>query len=68
MCQDMFGIDTTEVTMNVAKSYDFYGTPWSYTATNVVLPNGGYDPWSSLGCNVTRTDQHQMAPFTPGKF
>jgi len=68
MCTDMFGdsIDTTYVTLHVAQIGYVFPTPWNYTVTNAVLPNGDYDPWSSLGTTVTLNNQHQFAPLTHG--
>lgn len=36
-----------------------------FQATNVVLPAGGYDPWSVLRVNVTRNDTRQFEHLTP---
>uniref|UniRef100_A0AC34FIU1 Serine carboxypeptidase S28 family protein n=1 Tax=Panagrolaimus sp. ES5 TaxID=591445 RepID=A0AC34FIU1_9BILA len=67
-CSDIFGteISTDYITRKVADSTEYFGYPWNYNATNVVVPNGLYDPWSALGCKVQRPDQHQFAPVTPG--
>ena len=68
MCEDMFGptIDTTYVTTKVAQISYVFPPPWNYTVTNAVLPNGDYDPWSSLGSRKTISAQHQYAPLTHG--
>uniref|UniRef100_A0A914XY26 Uncharacterized protein n=1 Tax=Panagrolaimus superbus TaxID=310955 RepID=A0A914XY26_9BILA len=67
MCGDIFGpsIDTPYITQKVEESAYHFGNPWNYTATNVVLPNGGYDPWSALGSKVKRMEIHQIAVTTP---
>jgi hypothetical protein len=68
MCEDLFGAPVTSnyVTQKVAEINYILGSSWNYNASNVVIPNGGYDPWSALGCKVTKVDQHQVAVFTPG--
>ena len=68
MCEDLFGpkIDTTYVTTKVAEIGYIFPPPWNYSAPNVVLPNGDYDPWSSLGSTITKPDQHQFAVLTHG--
>jgi hypothetical protein len=68
MCEDLFGppVNSNYVTQKVAEINYILGSSWNYNATNVVIPNGGYDPWSALGCKVTKVDQHQVAVFTPG--
>uniref|UniRef100_A0AC34GX93 C-type lectin domain-containing protein n=1 Tax=Panagrolaimus sp. ES5 TaxID=591445 RepID=A0AC34GX93_9BILA len=68
-CGDMFGTDvitTDYITKKVAESTLYFGYSWNYNATNVVVPNGLYDPWSALGCKTERSAQHQYAPTTPG--
>ena len=67
-CTDMFGptIDTTYITTKTAQSAYYFKDPWNYTATNVLLPNGGYDPWHALGSYVNRSDIHQVSLLTPG--
>ena len=67
-CTDMFGptIDTKYITMKTAESAYYFRNPWNYTATNVLLPNGGYDPWHALGSYVNRSDIHQVSLLTPG--
>uniref|UniRef100_A0A914P481 Uncharacterized protein n=1 Tax=Panagrolaimus davidi TaxID=227884 RepID=A0A914P481_9BILA len=69
MCGDLFGTDiitTDYVTKKVAESAYHFGSSWNYTATNVVIPNGDYDPWSALGSKTERPGQHQFAPQTHG--
>uniref|UniRef100_A0A914Q9Y4 Uncharacterized protein n=1 Tax=Panagrolaimus davidi TaxID=227884 RepID=A0A914Q9Y4_9BILA len=67
LCQDVFGptINTTYITKKVEETIYHFGNPWNYSASNVVLVNGGYDPWSALGSKVTRKDQHQIAIQIP---
>uniref|UniRef100_A0A914Y2T1 Uncharacterized protein n=1 Tax=Panagrolaimus superbus TaxID=310955 RepID=A0A914Y2T1_9BILA len=68
-CGDLFGSDvitTDYITKKVAESTVNFGLSWNYNATNVVVPNGLYDPWSALGCKTERSAQHQFAPTTPG--
>uniref|UniRef100_A0A7E4V1F8 Serine protease K12H4.7 n=1 Tax=Panagrellus redivivus TaxID=6233 RepID=A0A7E4V1F8_PANRE len=67
MCYDIFGnpINTTYITTKVAESVDYFKNPWNYTATNVVLPNGAYDPWSALGSYVTNNASHQISVLIP---
>uniref|UniRef100_A0AC35FSN4 ShKT domain-containing protein n=1 Tax=Panagrolaimus sp. PS1159 TaxID=55785 RepID=A0AC35FSN4_9BILA len=36
------------ITDKVAQVAYTFPAPWNYTATNVVLPNGDYDPWHAL--------------------
>ncbi|KAE9546369.1 hypothetical protein FO519_010419, partial [Halicephalobus sp. NKZ332] len=69
-CTDMFGqtIDTTYITMKTAESAAYFKDPWNYTATNILLPNGGYDPWHPLSSYVNDTDRHQVSLLTPGLF
>uniref|UniRef100_A0A914E436 Serine protease n=1 Tax=Acrobeloides nanus TaxID=290746 RepID=A0A914E436_9BILA len=67
-CQDMFNasIDAVYVQNQVSATFQRLGLPQNYRATNVVLPNGSLDPWSTLGCNVTVESQHQYARTTVG--
>jgi pimeloyl-ACP methyl ester carboxylesterase len=67
MCTDLFGsnVDTTYVTTRVEEASNYFGNSWNYSATNVLIPNGGYDPWSALGCKLNRSSQHQVAIITP---
>uniref|UniRef100_A0A7E4ZS57 Serine protease K12H4.7 n=1 Tax=Panagrellus redivivus TaxID=6233 RepID=A0A7E4ZS57_PANRE len=67
MCYDLFGnpVNTTYITAKVAESVDHFKNPWNYNATNVVLPNGAYDPWSALGSYVTNNATHQISVLIP---
>jgi len=68
LCADLFGSDFnsgyTEV--QVAGAVQTFGVSNTYNATNVVLPNGAFDPWSALGTNVSIPEQHQIAVLTAG--
>ena len=69
-CVDVFGpeIDTAYVTTKVAESVAYLQFPWNYTTTNIVLPNGGYDPWHALGIYVNNTERHQTSVLIPSCF
>ncbi|KAE9549575.1 hypothetical protein FO519_007217 [Halicephalobus sp. NKZ332] len=66
-CNDTFGpeIDTAYVTNKTAQTVAYFGVPWNYTAANIVLPNGGYDPWHALGTYVNNTERHQLSVLIP---
>ena len=66
-CTDVFGpqINTAYVTKKVAESAGYLNYPWNYNATNVVLPNGGYDSWHALGTYVNDTSRHQTSVLIP---
>ncbi|KAH7680515.1 Protein C26B9.5 [Aphelenchoides avenae] len=73
MCADIFNKDADGLTVNgdyvaikVSEAQQHFGRPWEYKASNVVLPNGDFDPWHSLGTNVTIPDKHQIAVHTAG--
>uniref|UniRef100_A0A914CU30 Uncharacterized protein n=1 Tax=Acrobeloides nanus TaxID=290746 RepID=A0A914CU30_9BILA len=66
MCTDLFGVNNSFVQSQVSASLNKFGLPSNFNATNVILPNGSLDPWSTLGCNVTRNDTHQIPVTTPG--
>ncbi|KAH7710825.1 Protein C26B9.5 [Aphelenchoides avenae] len=73
MCADIFDKDADGLTVNgdyvaikVSEAQQHFGRPWEYKASNVVLPNGDFDPWHSLGTNVSIPDKHQIAVHTAG--
>jgi hypothetical protein len=68
MCTDFFGpdINTMYITNKVAQVANIFPAPWNYTATNVVLPNGDYDPWHSLSSYVNDDTRHQVSLLTHG--
>ncbi|KAI1730965.1 serine carboxypeptidase s28 domain-containing protein [Ditylenchus destructor] len=68
LCIDLFGPPMTNsyIEQQVAKARDTFGTSWTYNATNVILPNGAFDPWSALGTTMSNPDRHQIAITTPG--
>uniref|UniRef100_A0A914R4W4 Peptidase S1 domain-containing protein n=1 Tax=Panagrolaimus davidi TaxID=227884 RepID=A0A914R4W4_9BILA len=68
MCTDFFGpdINTMSITDKVAQVAYIFPAPWNYTATNVVLPNGDYDPWHSLSSYVNNDTRHQVSLLTHG--
>uniref|UniRef100_A0AC35FYX5 Uncharacterized protein n=1 Tax=Panagrolaimus sp. PS1159 TaxID=55785 RepID=A0AC35FYX5_9BILA len=68
MCTDYFGpdINTMSITNKVAQIAYTFPAPWNYTATNVVLPNGDYDPWHSLSSYVNNDTRHQVSLLTHG--
>jgi len=68
MCADLFGsvFNSGYTEVQVANAVQTFGVSSSYNATNVVLPNGAFDPWSALGSNTTLADQHQVAVLTAG--
>jgi len=67
-CVDLFGpeFNGIHVEQAVANSRSTFGTRYTYNATNVVLPNGSFDPWMAIGTNVTIAEQHQIAVLTVG--
>ncbi|KAH7711066.1 serine protease F56F10.1 [Aphelenchoides avenae] len=72
MCTDLFSDPQTPFTegdifAHVEATHKKFGDPNTYNATNVVLPNGAFDPWHALGVNRTIGTQHQTAILTPGK-
>uniref|UniRef100_A0A914P9A2 Uncharacterized protein n=1 Tax=Panagrolaimus davidi TaxID=227884 RepID=A0A914P9A2_9BILA len=54
------------ITDKVAQIAYTFPAPWNYTATNVVLPNGDYDPWHSLSSYVNNGTRHQISLLTHG--
>uniref|UniRef100_A0A915D488 Uncharacterized protein n=1 Tax=Ditylenchus dipsaci TaxID=166011 RepID=A0A915D488_9BILA len=68
LCMDTFGppITSDYIEKQVAKAQQFFGNPSDYNVSNVILPNGAFDPWSVLGTSVSIPDQHQIAIMTPG--
>ncbi|KAE9547277.1 hypothetical protein FO519_009510, partial [Halicephalobus sp. NKZ332] len=67
LCNDVFGpeINTAYITNKTAQTAAYFNFPWNYTATNIVLPNGGYDPWHALGSYVNNTEMHQLSILIP---
>ncbi len=62
MCTDLFGMSFDEIRANIAYTESYYGGQKNYTVgsthtkpvihiqgTNVVIMNGGQDPWQVLG-------------------
>ncbi|GMR50003.1 hypothetical protein PMAYCL1PPCAC_20198, partial [Pristionchus mayeri] len=51
MCTDMFGYAMTAplIRDNNKAAQAFYGGFYDFDATNLCMPNGKFDPWSSLG-------------------
>lgn len=64
MCTDMFGADVgiKYIRDNNKQTLYKYGGADNYQATNVVLPNGAFDPWHSLGTYNNNTANH-MTPL-----
>uniref|UniRef100_A0A8R1HT45 Uncharacterized protein n=1 Tax=Caenorhabditis japonica TaxID=281687 RepID=A0A8R1HT45_CAEJA len=60
MCTEMFGpeIGIQYIRDNNINTNEKYGGSSNYKATNVVLPNGSYDPWHVLGTNVSDPINH----------
>ncbi|CAI2357090.1 unnamed protein product [Caenorhabditis sp. 36 PRJEB53466] len=60
MCTEMFGpdVDIKFIRDNNIETLYKYGGGDGYHATNVVLPNGSFDPWHVLGTNVTNLENH----------
>jgi hypothetical protein len=67
-CSDFFGPDiTTEYITEKNQQINYiFPAPWNYTATNVVLPNGDYDPWHALSSYVNNDTRHQISLLTHG--
>uniref|UniRef100_A0A914CQF7 Uncharacterized protein n=1 Tax=Acrobeloides nanus TaxID=290746 RepID=A0A914CQF7_9BILA len=67
-CTDVFGptINNDYIQKHVTSTSRKYGVPWRYNGTNVVLPNGSLDPWSTLGCNVSDDSVHRKVRTTVG--
>jgi hypothetical protein len=51
ICADLFGpeIGAKYVDSQVAKSLATLGDGCTFEASNVIMPNGRFDPWSELG-------------------
>uniref|UniRef100_A0A1I7T789 Serine protease K12H4.7 n=1 Tax=Caenorhabditis tropicalis TaxID=1561998 RepID=A0A1I7T789_9PELO len=64
MCTDMFGpeIDIKYIRDHNKNTLYKYGGADNYKATNVVLPNGAFDPWHVLGTYNSDTNNH-MTPL-----
>lgn len=64
MCTDMFGADIgiKYVRDNNKQTLYKYKGADNYQATNVVLPNGAFDPWHVLGTYNNDTANH-MTPL-----
>ncbi|CAI4233048.1 unnamed protein product [Auanema sp. JU1783] len=67
MCTQMFSADINikRIRDRNTAFYKRYGGIDHYTATNIVLPNGAYDPWHSLGLNWNNTDLHVSSILIP---
>ncbi|KAI6181822.1 Peptidase S28 family-containing protein [Aphelenchoides besseyi] len=68
-CADIFDntLNATTIANNIKNTLQRYGYPEDYNGTNVYLPNGGYDPWSSLGVYVkdNSNSDHRVSHLTP---
>ncbi|CAD6185567.1 unnamed protein product [Caenorhabditis auriculariae] len=60
MCTDMFdpSVDIKYIRDRNLRTLNTFGGNANYKATNVVLPNGSYDPWHVLGTNATDSVNH----------
>lgn len=65
-CTDVFGFTINEVENGIKKTLERYGYPENYNGTNVVLVNGGYDPWGSISSYVNNPETHTTSIKTPG--
>ncbi|CAD5235747.1 unnamed protein product [Bursaphelenchus xylophilus] len=65
-CKDLFGeeISANLVDARIRDNLKTYGYPENFNATNVVLPNGDFDPWNVLSSFVNRTETHTISVVT----
>ncbi|CAB3400582.1 unnamed protein product [Caenorhabditis bovis] len=63
MCTEMFGedVDIKYIRDRNLNTFDKYGGNEGYSATNVVLPNGLFDPWHVLGSSNSDPKNHMTA-------
>uniref|UniRef100_A0A0N4ZGJ9 Serine protease K12H4.7 n=1 Tax=Parastrongyloides trichosuri TaxID=131310 RepID=A0A0N4ZGJ9_PARTI len=68
MCTDIFdsSVNINFVRDNNKKAKKYFGGADSYSAANVILPNGNLDPWHALGTYVTNNATHQYPYLIDG--
>ncbi|CAD5228316.1 unnamed protein product [Bursaphelenchus okinawaensis] len=68
ICEDMFGkeVNANLVDSRIQQTLKSYGYPENFNATNVVLPNGSFDPWSIISSFVTNNKTHTYSVVTEG--
>uniref|UniRef100_A0A914QNF4 Uncharacterized protein n=1 Tax=Panagrolaimus davidi TaxID=227884 RepID=A0A914QNF4_9BILA len=54
------------VQKKVLQTSEHFSLPSNYTAKNVVLTNGDYDPWSALRSDVNNETRHQFSKISHG--
>ncbi|KAI6216904.1 Peptidase S28 family-containing protein [Aphelenchoides fujianensis] len=67
-CEDLFNQTLTPDIMKqrIQATLQRYGYPEDFNATNVFLPNGGFDPWHALGVSTNKSNaQHVIPRLTP---
>uniref|UniRef100_A0A0K0FIT0 Serine carboxypeptidase n=1 Tax=Strongyloides venezuelensis TaxID=75913 RepID=A0A0K0FIT0_STRVS len=67
-CQDIFdnSMNNTYIKAAIKRQKAFYGSVDNYTASNVVLPNGEFDPWKRVGVFTNDSSIHQYSFIIPG--
>ncbi|KAK0395769.1 hypothetical protein QR680_001419 [Steinernema hermaphroditum] len=63
LCERVFGsqFDVDYIKLAVNKTLKAYGGRDNYNATNVVIPNGSFDPWHALG--TYKSTDSSVVPF-----
>uniref|UniRef100_A0A0K0DWL3 Carboxypeptidase n=1 Tax=Strongyloides stercoralis TaxID=6248 RepID=A0A0K0DWL3_STRER len=67
-CEDIFdsSINNDYVQAAVKKQKEYYGNVDEYKGTNVVLPNGEFDPWKRAGVFKNDSNTHLYSFIIPG--
>ncbi|CAB3406015.1 unnamed protein product [Caenorhabditis bovis] len=64
LCRDLFEYEyDVDVDSRVAYTNYQYGSRMFYRGNNVVLPNGGVDPWHALGLSSSYNSNPTVVPF-----
>ncbi|CEF70285.1 Peptidase S28 family-containing protein [Strongyloides ratti] len=67
-CEDIFdpSINNDYVQKAVQNQKEYYGDADTYQGTNVVLPNGEFDPWKRVGVFINDTNKNLYSFIIPG--
>ncbi|KAI6240327.1 putative serine protease F56F10.1 [Aphelenchoides fujianensis] len=67
-CTDIFNGTLTHdlIKQRIQATFERYGHPDDFNATNVFFPHGAFDPWHALGVSPDRSNaQHMISRVTP---
>uniref|UniRef100_A0A0N5BL76 Serine carboxypeptidase n=1 Tax=Strongyloides papillosus TaxID=174720 RepID=A0A0N5BL76_STREA len=67
-CEDIFdnSMNNTYIKAAIKSQKAYYGSADTYSASNVVLPNGEFDPWKRVGVFRNDSSIHQFSFIIPG--